>query len=39
MDLHLYELYVMTIHVTTAVMPVCTASYMTADYGHAYHVF
>jgi hypothetical protein len=22
-----------------SVMPVCTASYMMADYGHAHHVF
>jgi hypothetical protein len=28
-----------TRHITTAVMPIYTASYMMASYGHAHHAF
>jgi hypothetical protein len=30
---------VTTLHVTTVIMPVCMASYMTVSYGHANHAF
>jgi hypothetical protein len=40
MDLHPCDTpYAMTLHVTTAVIPICMASYMTAGYKHANHAF
>jgi hypothetical protein len=39
MDLHLTITNVMTLHVTTSVMPVCMVSYMMASYGHVNHDF
>jgi hypothetical protein len=32
-------LNVTTLHVTTVVMPICMASYMTDGYGHVNHAF